>query len=103
MIVDEADMDLEMANDPFIEAGIDVPANLPYKHNAQHERSYRKVLGGKDTPEITKKLRRLSQWTLRGTGVSTATLCRVFEAERNTTNYDIRMLRFEKFLLFGLS
>ena len=85
MIVDEADMDMEMANDPFIEAGIDVPANLPYKHNAQHERSYRKVLGSKDTPEITKKLRSLTQWTLRGTGVSTATLRRVFKAEQNVT------------------
>lgn len=64
MIVDEADTDLEMANDPFIEAGIDVPANLPYKHGAQQERSYRKVLGEKIKPEITRKLRKINEWTL---------------------------------------
>ena len=32
LIVDEADMEIEMAEDPFLEAGIDIPpANLPYK------------------------------------------------------------------------
>ena len=31
MIVDDADRDIEMARDPFLEAGIDVPSELPYK------------------------------------------------------------------------
>ena len=31
LIVDLADSDLEMANDPFFEAGISVPEELPYQ------------------------------------------------------------------------
>ena len=31
LIVDLADTDLEMANDPFLEAGISVPEELPYQ------------------------------------------------------------------------
>lgn len=31
LIVDLADNDLEMANDPFLEAGISIPEELPYK------------------------------------------------------------------------
>ena len=31
MIVDDADRDLEMAADPFLEAGIMIPEDLPYK------------------------------------------------------------------------
>ena len=30
MIVDEADMEIELTQDPFLEAGIDVPPQLPY-------------------------------------------------------------------------
>jgi hypothetical protein len=30
MIVDEADADLELAEDPFLEAGISIPEELPY-------------------------------------------------------------------------
>ena len=33
LIVDLADTDLEMANDPFLEAGITVPEELPYSSN----------------------------------------------------------------------
>ena len=29
LVVDEADMDIEMAEDPFIEAGIQIPRDLP--------------------------------------------------------------------------
>ena len=32
MIVDEADRDIEMAADPFLEAGIDIPKELPYRN-----------------------------------------------------------------------
>ena len=32
LIVDLADTDLEMANDPFLEAGISVPEELPYQN-----------------------------------------------------------------------
>ena len=31
MIVDEADKDIAMAKDPFLEAGIDIPEELPYQ------------------------------------------------------------------------
>ena len=31
MIVDEADRDIEMVPDPFLEAGINIPEELPYK------------------------------------------------------------------------
>jgi len=31
MIVDDADVDIEMAEDPFKEAGICAPPNLPYQ------------------------------------------------------------------------
>ena len=78
MIVDEANMDIEMENDPFIEAGIDVPANLPYKHDSNQEQSYKKVIGEKD---LTKKLRKINQWSLRGTGVSTSVLCKALEED----------------------
>ena len=30
MIVDDADMEMEMAKDPFLEAGIPIPAEMPY-------------------------------------------------------------------------
>jgi hypothetical protein len=31
MIVDEADRDIELSADPFLEAGIDIPKELPFK------------------------------------------------------------------------
>ena len=80
MIVDEANRDIEMQNDPFTEAGIDVPANLPYRHNVHQEQSSKKVLGQNSTPELTKTLRKINQWSLRGTGVSTAVLCKALES-----------------------
>ena len=39
MIVDEADVEMEMATDPFIEAGIEVPPTLPYQDSYQKEES----------------------------------------------------------------
>ena len=42
MIVDEADTDIAMAEDPFLEAGINIPEELPYQ----------------PTPQVAKKLRR---------------------------------------------
>ena len=35
MLVDDADMEMEMAKDPFLEAGITIPAELPYKDESQ--------------------------------------------------------------------
>jgi hypothetical protein len=32
MIVDDADMEMEMAKDPFLEAGIEIPSELPYRY-----------------------------------------------------------------------
>ena len=33
MIVDEVDTDIEMVKDPFLEAGIDIPDELPYQES----------------------------------------------------------------------
>ena len=33
MIVDESDSDIEMVQDPFLEAGIDIPEELPYQES----------------------------------------------------------------------
>ena len=75
MIVDEADLEIEMAIDPFIEAGIEVPPNLPYQENKKTEESYKKVLGEEDEPSsMTNKLRKLSRrmsgWVLAGKKVN---------------------------------
>ncbi len=42
MIVDDAEMQLEMAPDPFLEAGIAVPSELPYQESNQRDESSRK-------------------------------------------------------------
>ena len=72
MIVDEADMEMEMANDPFIEAGIEVPPNLPYQDSTQQEDSYKKVV--REEPEtpttLRKTIRKLSTWTGKDSGAS---------------------------------
>ena len=54
LIVDLADSDLEMANDPFFEAGISVPEELPYQtiptnHNSRSG-SIRCIINSKATP-----------------------------------------------------
>lgn len=38
-------MEMEMAKDPFLEAGIAIPAELPYQDDSQRENSARMVLG----------------------------------------------------------
>ena len=45
MIVDDADMEIEMSKDPFLEAGIAIPAELPYQDESQRENSARIVVG----------------------------------------------------------
>ena len=60
MIVDEADMEIEMATDPFIEAGIEVPANLPYQDSYQKEESIKKVIGEENvSSSLADKLRKM--------------------------------------------
>ena len=49
IIVDDADMELEMCNDPFLEAGIAIPAELPYQDESQRENSARLVVGKSKT------------------------------------------------------
>ena len=69
MIVDEADMEMEMATDPFIEAGIEVPANLPYQASDQQEESYKKVVGDEnEASSLADKIRKISNWGGRGSG-----------------------------------
>jgi hypothetical protein len=62
MIVDDADMEMEMAKDPFLEAGIAIPAELPYKDDKQRESSARDVVGHDDTADnkIYGKIRKMS-------------------------------------------
>lgn len=55
MIVDNADREIDMSTDPFTEAGIEVPANLPYMDEAQQEESYRRVVAAEETPSLAKK------------------------------------------------
>ena len=38
-------MEMEMAKDPFLEAGIAIPAELPYQDESQRENSARLVVG----------------------------------------------------------
>ena len=48
MIVDDCSddtSDTEMAKDPFLEAGIAIPAELPYQDESQRENSARMVVG----------------------------------------------------------
>ena len=71
MIVDDADMEMEMANDPFIEAGIEVPPNLPYQDSTQQEDSYKKVVQEEaETPSLKRTIRKLSTWTGKDSGAS---------------------------------
>ena len=63
MIVDEADMEMEMATDPFIEAGIEVPATLPYQDGYQKEESTKKVTGAdNEDNSFAGKLKKISNW-----------------------------------------
>ena len=73
MIVDDEENEVKMANDPFIEAGIEVPPNLPYQDSTQQEDSYKRVVQEEsETPTLAGKIRKLSNWTGRGSGTSAA-------------------------------
>ena len=56
IIVDEADRDIEMENDPFLAAGIDIPEELPYQdQTGSVETLVKKVNGDKMTPKSSPK------------------------------------------------
>ena len=56
IIVDEADRDIEMENDPFLAAGIDIPEELPYQdQTGSVETLVKKVNGDKITPKSSPK------------------------------------------------
>ena len=79
MIVDDAEVEIELATDPFIEAGIEVPPNLPYQENKKTEESYKKVLGEDEeetsmTNRIRKFSRKMSGWAKVGKRVDNASL-----------------------------
>ncbi len=77
LIVDEAEMPMEVCPDPFLEAGIAVPPELPYKDHNQRDEASRKMtpaIGGDDHDaggamaarrinSIKKGVRKISQWT----------------------------------------
>ena len=71
MIVDDADMEMEMAKDPFLEAGIAIPAELPYKDEKQREASARDVVGSNEEDGIRDRLRKLSNAIQRRPSSST--------------------------------
>ena len=70
MIVDEAEEDLEIARDPFLEAGIDIPENLPH-HPMDHK-------GGLDTVSMA--------------SVTSKSSLKIKEAMSNMTNLHKRVL-----------
>ena len=52
-----------MATDPFLEAGIEVPATLPYQDSYQKEESTKKVTGiENDDNSLAGKLKKISNW-----------------------------------------
>ena len=52
-----------MATDPFLEAGIEVPATLPYQDSYQKEESTKKVTGiDNDDTSLAGKLKKISNW-----------------------------------------
>ncbi len=58
MIVDEADREMEVTADPFLEAGIDIPKELPYRS------SQRMAIGnGVDTDSIAGSIASVSLQT----------------------------------------
>ena len=44
MILDLADADMELANDPFLEAGISIPEELPYQNLSSRASSVRSII-----------------------------------------------------------
>ena len=44
LIVDLADADMELANDPFLEAGISIPEELPYQNLPSRASSVRSII-----------------------------------------------------------
>ena len=89
MIVDEADMEIEMATDPFIEAGIEVPANLPYQESKQQEDSFKKVVGEESAEStLADKLRKISNFRTGRSSESDAVGTSIFT--RNNSIYNSR-------------
>ena len=52
LIVDLADTDMEMANDPFMEAGISIPEELPYQNLPSRTSSVRSIIGKKQSVSL---------------------------------------------------
>ncbi len=51
MIVDDAEMQIELCEDPFLEAGIDVPSELPYADSCRRDLSSIKVAAASANPK----------------------------------------------------
>lgn len=82
MIVDDADMEMELAKDPFLEAGIPIPPELPYQDESQREESARRVVGeNEEAPKLRRaasRIRKISQ---------------AFGSNRNSANLDLAKIR----------
>ena len=52
LIVDLADTDMEMANDPFLEAGISIPEELPYQNIPSRTSSVRSMINKKQSVSL---------------------------------------------------
>lgn len=79
MIVDEADRDIEMAADPFLEAGIDIPKELPYR---ERKTSLRMKISGRNNDPNSDNL------SIAGS---------VASAARATSNTMISITRLQQF------
>ena len=90
MIVDDADMEMEMAKDPFLEAGIAIPPELPYKDEKQRDQSARDVVGqtGDEEAGLRDRFRKISNAFIRRP--SNVTLAKVKRLESvNSRAYSI--------------
>ena len=79
MIVDDADMDMELQDDPFLDAGIafENPAELPYQDEKQKDAASEAVLGDNiDQQGLVARLRKMSNvlGNRRPSASSTATI-----------------------------
>ena len=72
MIVDQADMQVTASTDPFLEAGIAIPHELPYKDDNQRDDASKRTAASSDEADSGKRgksfRRKLSTWRKGSTG-----------------------------------
>ncbi len=86
MIVDDADRDLEIVTDPFLEAGIDIPKELPYKKKSSSAVSVPGSAGAASTVQLESSF--ISRFRRRKFG-SRKNLLASQEIESTTTTIEV--------------